>query len=151
MVAQADAVAGEVQGSQRVQEAGGQTAQSAVAQTGLRFQLLQVGQGLSGGGQALPHVIVETQIDEVVGKKLADQKFSGDIVELPPGDGPHPACGLFPCQTKQGQIQLPVAGLADGLAAESGQSDGNNIVHENSSYSEDFACIFTLVGILYPH
>ena len=151
MVAQADAVAGEVQGSQRVQEAGGQTAQSAVAQAGLRFQLLQVGQGLPGGSQAVPHIVIEAQVDEIVGEQLANQKFGGNIIELPSGDGLHPVRSLFLHKTQQGQVQFLITGVLNGLAAENGQFGGNRFVHKSSSCSEDFACIFTLAGILYPY
>ena len=151
VVPQADAVAGQVQRCQRVQEAGGQAAQTAVAQAGLRLQLLQVGQGLSGGGQTVPHVVVEAQVDEVIGEQFADEELGGDIVQLSAGDRPHPVPGTLLHKAQQSQVQFLIAGILDGLAAEGGQLGGNRFVHKSSSRSEDFACIFTLAGILYPY
>ena len=80
VIPQAHAVAGQVQRCQRIQEAGCQTAQTTVAERGLRFHFLNIGKTLSGSGQCIPGFLVQSQIDEVVGQQLADKKFGADIV-----------------------------------------------------------------------
>ena len=80
VIPQAHAVAGQVQRCQRIQEAGCQTAQTTVAQRGLRLHLLNVRKTLSGSGQCIPGFFVQSQIDEVIGQQLANEKFGADIV-----------------------------------------------------------------------
>ena len=75
VIPQPHAVAGQVQRCQRIQEAGGQTAQTAVAQRRLRLDLFNVGKALSGSSQCIAGFLIQPQIDEVVGQQLADQKF----------------------------------------------------------------------------
>ena len=74
MIPQAHAVAGQIQRCQRVEEAGRQTAQTAVAQRGFRLHLFDIGKALAGGSQCIAGFIVQPQIDEVVGQQLADEK-----------------------------------------------------------------------------
>ena len=59
VVTQTHAVAGQVEGGQRIQEAGGQAAQTAVAKARLRLNLLNVGQVLARSGQSVADVIVQ--------------------------------------------------------------------------------------------
>ena len=59
VVTQAHAVAGQVEGGQRIQEAGGQAAQTAVAKARLRLNFLNVGQVLARSGQSVADVIVQ--------------------------------------------------------------------------------------------
>ena len=94
---------------------------------------------------------VQAMVDQVVAEQLADEELGGDIVQLSAGDGLDPFLSLFLNKTQKGQIQLLIAGILNGLAAEGGQLGGNHFVHKSSSCSEDFTCIFTLAGILYPH
>ena len=76
VVTQADAVARQVQRCQRIQEAGSQTAQTAVAKARLRLDFLDVGKALACGSKGITHIIIQAEVDEVVGKQFADQKFS---------------------------------------------------------------------------
>ncbi len=96
MIAQTYAVAGQIQRCQRVEEAGRQTAQTAVAQRGFRLHLFDIGKALAGGSQCIAGFIVQPQIDEVVGQQLADEKFGADIVQLASSDRLHMVGALLP-------------------------------------------------------
>ena len=104
MVPQTYAVAGQVQRCQRVEEAGSQTPQAAVAQRRLRLYLFNVGKALSGSSQRRPGFVVQPQIDEVVGQQLANKEFGADIVQLAPGDRLHAVGALLPHKFQQCQI-----------------------------------------------
>ena len=118
MIPQAHAVAGQVQRCQRVEEAGRQTAQTAVAQRRLRLHLFDVGKALAGGSQCIPGFIVQPQIDEVVGQQLADEKFGADIVQLAAGDRLHTVGALLPDKFQQREIQLLIRAVRQRLARE---------------------------------
>ena len=81
LVAEAVAVAGILHGGQRIEEAGGQAAQAAVAQAGVRLLAqqsvevdLQVLQGGPGG-------LGDAQGGDVVLQQAAQQELHGDVVE----------------------------------------------------------------------
>ena len=116
MVPQTYAVAGQVQRCQRVEEAGSQTPQAAVAQRRLRLYLFNVGKALSGSSQRRPGFVVQPQIDEVVGQQLANKEFGADIVQLAPGDRLHAVGALLPHKFQQCQIQLLVGAVCQQLA-----------------------------------
>ena len=118
VIPQAHAVAGQVQRCQRIQEAGCQTAQTTVAERGLRFHFLNIGKTLSGSGQCIPGFFVQSQIDEVVRQQLADKKFSADIVQLAAGNGLHAVGTLLPHQLQQCQIQLLIGAVRQQLSGE---------------------------------
>ena len=82
VVQQAHTVPGQAQGGGGVQVAGGQAPQAPVAQRGLVLHLFHGGEVLAGLGQGLLHLIVDAQVDQVVGEQLAHQKLRGDIVQL---------------------------------------------------------------------
>ena len=82
VVIQADALAGQAQGCNGVQKAGGQPSQSAVAQRWLRLGRFDLHQRFPVLPQKCVHLVVEPQVDEVIGEQLADEKLGGDIVEL---------------------------------------------------------------------
>ena len=83
VVVQAHAVAGQAQGGDGVQEAGGQTAQTAVAQGGLWLHGLDDTQVPAQVGQQGANLVVESQGQQVVGQELAHEELGGEIVELP--------------------------------------------------------------------
>ena len=118
MVPQTHAVTGQVQRCQRVEEAGSQTPQAAVAQRRLRLYLFNVGKALSGSSQCRPGFLVQTQIDEVVGQQLADEKFGADIVQLAAGDRLHTVGALLPYKFQQCQIQLLIGAVCQQLAGD---------------------------------
>ena len=66
VVPEADPVARQVQCCQRIQEAGGKTAETAVAEGRLRLDLLDVGQLLPCGCQRVTHLIIQPEVDQVV-------------------------------------------------------------------------------------
>ena len=66
VVPEADPVARQVQCRQRIQEAGGETAEAAVAEGWLRLDLLDVGQLLPCGCQRVTHRIIQPEVDQVV-------------------------------------------------------------------------------------
>ena len=106
VIPQAHAVAGQVQRCQRVEEAGSQTAQTAVAQRRFRLHLFDIGKALADGSQCIAGFIVQSQIDEVVGQQLADEKFGADIIELTAGHRLHTVNTLAPDKFQQGKIQF---------------------------------------------
>ena len=106
VIPQAHAVAGQVQRCQRVEEAGSQTAQTAVAQRRFRLHLFDIGKALADGSQCIAGFIVQSQIDEVVGQQLADEKFGADIIQLAALDRLHTVSTLAPDKFQQSKIQL---------------------------------------------
>ena len=84
VVVQADSLAGKPHCGDGVQEAGGQTAQPAVTQRGLRLRLLNLRQGFPVFLQEPGHLVIEPQVDEVVGQKLSRQELRRDIVQFFP-------------------------------------------------------------------
>jgi len=80
VIPQTHTVAGQIQCSQRVKEAGGQTAQTAVAEGRLRLHFFNFSKAFPGSSQCIAGFVVQTQIDEVVGQQLADEKFGADII-----------------------------------------------------------------------
>ena len=118
VVPQTHAVTGQVQRCQRVEEAGSQTPQAAVAQRRLRLYLFNVGKALSGSSQCRPGFIVQPQIDEVVGQQLANEEFGADIVQLTPGDRLHAVGALLPYKFQQCQIQLLIGAVCQQLAGD---------------------------------
>ena len=83
LVADGVARGGDLQRGHAVQIAGGQTAQTAVAQTGIRLDLEDIGgleaQLVDGGGQ----VVQQLQIVGVFHEAAAHQEFHGQVVYLP--------------------------------------------------------------------
>ena len=118
VIPQAHAVAGQVQRCQRVEEAGSQTAQTAVAQRRFRLHLFDIGKALADGSQCIAGFIVQSQIDEVVGQQLADEKFGADIVQLAAGDRLHTVGALLPDEFQQREIQLLIRAVCQRLARE---------------------------------
>ena len=118
VIPQAHAVAGQVQRCQRVEEAGSQTAQTAVAQRRFRLHLFDIGKALADGSQCIAGFIVQSQIDKVVGQQLADEKFGADIVQLAAGNGLHAVGTLLPHQLQQCQIQLLIGAVRQQLSGE---------------------------------
>ena len=66
MVPEANAVTRQVQCRKRIQEAGGETAETAVAEGRLRLNLLDVGQLLPCGCQRVTYLIIQPEVDEVI-------------------------------------------------------------------------------------
>ena len=121
MIPQAHAVTGQVQGGQGIQEAGCQTAQAAVAQRGLRFHLFDVGKLLSRGKQGSAHLVIEAQIDQIVGQQLANQEFGADIVQLPALCGANLLSGFLLYQPQQGKVKLGIGAFTQGFPRQSGE------------------------------
>ena len=84
VVGEPQAVRGQAQRGEAVQEAGRQPPQAAVAQGGLQLELLQFGQGDALRRQFIPDLPVQAQVDQVVAQQLADQELGGDVVDLLP-------------------------------------------------------------------
>ena len=118
VIPQAHAIAGQIQRCERIQEAGRQTAQTAVAQRGFRLDLFNVRQALSGCRQCIAGFLVQTQIDEVVGQQLTDEKFGADIVQLTSGDRLHAVGALLPHKLQQCQVQLLIGAVRQQLSGE---------------------------------
>ena len=116
MIVQAHAVSGQSQGGDGVQKAGGQAAQTAVAQGGLRLHGLQHPQVPAHSGQIVLHRLIQPQGQQLVGQQLAQQELRREVIELPLPRGGGALPGALPGQDKQGLIQLPVVALVGGPA-----------------------------------
>ena len=81
-VAQAVATEGNVAAGRGIQEAGSQTAQTAIAQSSI-LDFLQAGQVNALGSKQLLHFVQNTQIVQVGIYQTADQILSGNVVCLP--------------------------------------------------------------------
>ena len=81
-------------------------AQTAVAERRLRLYFFNVCKVLPGSSQRVAGFVVQTQIDEVVGQQLADEKFGADIIELTAGHRLHTVSTLAPDKFQQGKIQF---------------------------------------------
>ena len=108
VVEKAHPVPGQAQGGAGVQIAGGQAPQAPVAQGGFRLRLFHGGQVLPRLLQRLFHLVVDPQVDQVVGEELAHQKLRGDIVELPLPLNPGGGGQLLLGQLQQGLVDLLV-------------------------------------------
>ncbi len=109
VIAQADTVAGQIQRGEGVEEAGSQAAQTAVAQGRLRLDFLNVGQVLARSGQRGAGVVVETQVNKVVGQQLANQKLGADVVEFAALDRLDVGGALLADDVQQGKVDFLVS------------------------------------------
>ena len=125
VIPQADAVTGQVQRGERVEEAGGKTPQSAVAQARLRLDLLNVRKALARSGQRGAGVVVQPQVDEVVGQQLADQELGADVVQLAAGHGLHAGGALLTHDVQQGEVDLLVGAGSQRLGGLGFDSSGH--------------------------
>ena len=92
----ADGIAGgrDLQGGHGIQIAGGQTAQTAVAQTGVRLLLKEVGGGVAQVLQRLLQGIQQAEIVGVLLQRAAHEELHGQVVDLPLLVLPDPVPGL---------------------------------------------------------
>ena len=116
MIAQTYAVTRQAERCQRIEEAGRQTSQTAVAQRRLRLDLLNLRKTLACSGEGGAGIIVEAQIDKVIGQQLADQKLSADIIQFTPCDRLHFIGTLMPDDLQQGQIQFLIRAVSQRFA-----------------------------------
>ena len=116
VVVEADTVPGQPQSGDGIQEARSQAAQPAVAQGGLGLHVLDGGQGFAALGQRLLYLIINAQGQQVVGQQLADQKLSGEIVQLALPLGGGAGLGQLLGELEQYVVQLAVTALG-GLPA----------------------------------
>ena len=63
-------------------EAGGQTAQAAVAQRRFDLKLLNLVEVVAGSGELVFNLGIDAKVDHVVDQQFANQKLSRDVVEL---------------------------------------------------------------------
>ena len=80
MVVKAHAVPGKSQCGDGVKEAGSQTSKASVSKGGLQLHLLDLRQVVAVFCQHLPRLLKKSQVDEVVGQKLSNQKFRGNVI-----------------------------------------------------------------------
>ena len=101
VVIQPDAVSAELQGGYGIQEAGGQAAKPAVAQGRLQLQLLDIGELQLVLFQDGIDLVIQAQVDQIVGEQLADQKFRGNIVQFLLSLYPRLLLHLLPCNAQK--------------------------------------------------
>jgi hypothetical protein len=80
IVADAVAVAGKLEGGEGVEEAGGEAAEAAVAETGVAFDVAQEVPGEAQLLHGLADGIVELEIDDVIAHGAADEVLHGEVV-----------------------------------------------------------------------
>ena len=113
MVIQAHPVSRQAQGGDGIQEAGRQTAQSAVAQRRLQFHLLDLRQADLMLFQDLFHFPVNAQIDQVIGQQFSHEEFRGNVVQFLLSLDPGAAVEFFPGQAHQRVKDLALCTLID--------------------------------------
>lgn len=116
MISQPYSVSRQAERRQRIQKAGCQTPQTAVAQGRLRLDLLDIRQALASSGKGCPGILIESQIDKVVGQQLSDQKLGTDIIQLAPCDRLHLVGALVSDDLQQSQIQLLICTVSQRFA-----------------------------------
>ena len=121
MIPQANTVTRQIQGSQGIQEAGRQTAQTAVAKRRLRLHLFNLGKLLSGGLQGRAYFVIQPKIDQVIRQQLTDEKFRADIIQLPALYRADLLGGLLVYQLQKGKIQLAVGAFTKGFSCQCGE------------------------------
>ena len=83
VIVQSHAVSGQPKRRDGIQEAGSKPSQTAVSQRGLQLDLLNLGNVLPVLLQHISDFLKQPQIDQVVGKQLADEELCGNIIQLP--------------------------------------------------------------------
>ena len=81
LVVDAVAAAGHSEGRQRIQEAGGQPAQTAVAEGGVGLAVLQLLQIRSQIADSFAAGVANLQVVEIAPQRLSDQKLDGKVVK----------------------------------------------------------------------
>ena len=84
-VEDAEAVDRQVEGGAGVEEAGGQAAQTAVAQGGVGLLLQDVAEAVAEGADGLACLIDHPQVGEVVEQGATHEELGGEVVLLAPG------------------------------------------------------------------
>ena len=106
-VADAAAVGRISQGCQGIQEAGGKTAQTAVAQCRIRLLVLNHVQVKSQLIQSLPDFLLHAHIDDIIAQGAAHQEFHGEIIK---------SLGILPVHLLLGRNPVIHDHLVDGVA-----------------------------------
>ena len=119
VVADAVAEAGQTGGGHRIQEAGSQATQAAVAQTRIGFFLAGLFQINAAFGQGRGQLVVQVDGHQAVGQRAANQEFHREVVDALDLLAVLLACGLDPVldllvTSQAGQRGVPV-GLGGGL------------------------------------
>ena len=134
LVADGVAGGGNLQGSHGIQIAGGQTAQSAVAQTGVRLALEEVGGGEAHALQGLLQGVQQPQIVGVFLQGAAHEEFQRQVVDLPLLLLPHLVAGLHavaghdvPQHQSAGLEHVVFAGRLHGAAEVALELTGNHL------------------------
>ena len=122
MIVQTNTVTVETQSGDGVQEAGGQTAQTAVAQRGLGFDLLNQGQIVARLGEDGADLVKDAESQQIVGQQLAHEELSGEVVELALALGSGLGSGQLLSQLKQGVIDFLAAAILQGTLAAFGEN-----------------------------
>ena len=108
VVVEAHPIPVEAQRGDGIQKTGSQTAQTAVAQRGLRLLVLHLGQGAAVGGQQPLRLLQQAQVDQIGPQQTAHQKFRGEVIQLPLSPGVVHGLLQLTHRGGQGVHQLPV-------------------------------------------
>ena len=108
VVVEAHPVPVETQGGDGIQKTGGKTAQTAVAQGGLRLLVLHLGQGAAVGGQQPLRLLQQAQVDQIGPQQAAHQKLRREVIQLPLSPGVVHGLLQLTHRGGQGVHQLPV-------------------------------------------
>ena len=80
VVADAVAVAGELEGGEGIEEAGGEAAEAAVAEAGVAFEVAQDVPGEAEVGHGLLDAFIHLEVDDIVAHGAADEVLHGEVV-----------------------------------------------------------------------
>ncbi|OIQ83854.1 hypothetical protein GALL_343470 [mine drainage metagenome] len=134
-VTDAVAHAGQIEGRHRIQEAGRQAAQAAVAERGVGFHLLHRLHLLPHGLQAIAQLRLDVEIVRRIGQRAPDQEFQRKVIDplrvflVVVADGLHPALDQMVAHGVRRGIEPVTAGSGlAGLAAAVGQVIGQRFL-----------------------
>ena len=116
MIVQSHAVSGQSKRRNGIQEAGGKPSQTAVSQRGFRLDLLDLGDVLSILLQHISGFLKQPQIDQVVGKQLADEELRGNVIQLPASLIPFHSFHFLFGDAQKRRIDFFIGRVPDGLS-----------------------------------
>ena len=129
VVVEPHAVARQAERGDRIEEAGGQPAQPAVAQGRLGLGFLKRGQAAAHAVEQGADFVKQAERQQIVAEQLAEQKLGREIVELALPRGGGPAGGQVLRQRQQRVVKLGI-GAGFGRAGIARLGDGGQLLFD---------------------
>ena len=108
VITQTDSVARKIQGCKGIEETSCETAKTTVSKRWLRLNFLDFTQGFSGICEGSANLIIETEVDQVVGQQFSNQELCTDVVELASGYRSRFLFAVFADNIEESEIDLLV-------------------------------------------